>query len=290
MEKFLKNRIGKFSIYGGLIMAILITIHFYKAPRSDTLYLDFLAIGQGDSILITVPSSDSDPNGSYRILVDGGPDQNVLSELDEILPFMDRTIDLVILTHPHADHVDGLVQVLRRYQVRAVLMTGVTYNDSSYDAFLKEIQDQNIPFYIATASQDFQFGPAKFDLLFPFTSLAGTSMGNINNSSIVFRLEACGHTALFQGDAEKEVEESLLDHKIDVSAELIKAGHHGSRTASSLDFLEAVAPDLMVIQFDVDNSFGHPHSETLETLEELDIEMQSTEKERVRIEWKCEGK
>jgi len=267
-------------IYGGLIFIILIAIYFYKTPRSDTLYLDFLAIGQGDSILITIP-------GPYRILVDGGPDQNVLSELGEVMPFMDRTIDLVILTHPHADHVDGLVQVLRRYRVRAVLMTGMTYNDSSYEAFLNEIQDQNIPFFIASASQDFEFGHATFDLLFPYTSLAGTSMENINNSSIVFRLEACGHSALFQGDAELEVEKSLLSHGIDISAELIKAGHHGSRTASSLDFLEAVDPDLMVIQFGEENSFGHPHSETLETLEALDIAMQSTEKERVRVEWKC---
>jgi len=259
----------------------LIAIYFYKAPRSDTLYLDFLAIGQGDSILITAP-------GPYRILVDGGPEQTVLSELGEVIPFMDRTIDLVILTHPHADHVEGLVQVLRRYQVRAVLLTGVMYNDSSYDAFLEEIQSQNIPFFIASSSQDFQLGPAKFDLLFPFTSLAGTSMENINNSSIVFRLEACGHSALFQGDAEQEVEKSLLTHNIDVSAELIKAGHHGSRTASSFNFLEAVNPDLMVIQFGEGNSFGHPHFETLETLEELDIEMQSTEEKRVRVEWGCD--
>lgn len=283
MKEFFKSRIGKFSLYGGLILVILVAIHFYKAPRSDTLYLDFLAIDQGDSILITV-------HGPYRILVDGGPEQTVLSELGEVLPFMERTIDLVILTHPHADHVEGLVQVLRRYQVKAVLMTGVTYNYASYEAFLKEIQNQNIPFFIATASQDFQFGPATFDLLFPFTSLVGTSMENINNSSIVFRLEACGHSALFQGDAEQEVEKSLLDHNLNVSAELIKIGHHGSRTASTLDFLEAVNPSLAVIQFGEGNSFGHPHQETLETLEELDIEMQSTAKERVRVEWKCEGK
>lgn len=246
-----------FYTYASLISGIVLLSLFLLKLPGDDLKIHFLDIGQGDSVLIQTPSY-------HEILIDSGPGNAVLTELAEVLPFFEKTIDLVVLTHPHADHLMGLLPVIQRYQVKNVLLTGVSYPNEAYTEFLHEIRSREIPLYFARADEDFLVGNTVFfDVLYPFSPLLGQTFDNVNNSSMVMRMEYRDFHALLPGDAEKEVEKALLDQEAPLSANLLKAGHHGSKTSSTEAFLKAVSPQYMVIQSGEGNQFGHPHRETL---------------------------
>lgn len=249
-------------IIGALIFGILVTA-FFQMP-DDKFHVYFLDVGQGDSVFIKTP------NGQ-QIIVDGGADSVVIERLGDVMPFWDKSIDLVVLTHPHADHVGGLVDVLKRYKVDGVLFTGAVYEDSFYDEFLKEIDEQNIPVDIADEKADFHFDDVFFDVIYPFEQIAGDSFENINNSSIAMRVIYKDKEILLTGDSEKEVEAELVLSGADLSADILKAGHHGSKTANSLEFLGKVKPDFFAISCGIGNKFGHPHKETLENLKQAGI-------------------
>lgn len=242
-----------------IIGLILAGVHWSRLPHGK-LVVNFLDIGQGDAILLSLPTGE-------HVLVDGGPEQLVLEELGEVMPFLDRQIDLMVLTHPHADHMMGLVQVLKRYEVKSVLFSGVNYWSPIYEEFLKEIRLQKIPIQVAQANDDFSIGSVNFDVLFPFESMLGENLSNLNNGSVVMKVTHNDQSLLLTGDAEIEVEEMLVEAHdrgaIDLRADVLKSGHHGSHTASSWEFLQRVQPRTAVIQCGQDNSFGHPHEETL---------------------------
>lgn len=223
----------------------------------------FLDVGQGDSVLIR--SSDGD-----NILIDGGPSSLVLDRLGEILPFWSRDIDLLVLTHPHDDHLVGLISVLERYEVSAVLITGVSYKSVYYDEFLRLIDLAGVKVYFAEAKVDFKFGDVYLDVIYPFFSIVDDEFSNLNNSSIVIRAVFGGEkSVLLTGDCEVECESEILGEDIDT--DLLKAGHHGSKTASSLEFVKAVSPEDVVISVGAGNKFGHPHAETLSVFEEVGV-------------------
>jgi len=271
-------------LYAGFIWA------FWQIPDGK-MHIWFLDVGQGDAILVRTP-------GGNNVLVDGGPSSVILEKLADKLPFFDGEIDLMILTHPHSDHLNGLVEVLRKYKVNAVLMSGVYYKNSYYDEFLEEIcfvvdgrdcgvagggigvggskmppARAGVPsVFIASASQDFRFGDVYFDVIYPFYSIAGESFADVNDSSIAVRISYDGHSVLLTGDDSALVEEEILRAGFDVSAEIFKASHHGSKTANSLPFLKAVSPSEVVIQVGAGNKFGHPHEEALEVFEEAGVE------------------
>jgi competence protein ComEC len=171
---------------------------------------------------------------------------------------------LVILTHPHSDHVVGLNEVLKRYAVKKVLYTGVLHTSPDYLAFLKIIKDQNINNEIIKAKKDLILGPdLKLEILFPLNDLSGQKFDNLNNTSIVMRLIYQDFKVLLTGDAEAEEEKQLIASGSDLQAQVLKVGHHGSRAASSDDFLALVRSEAAVIQCGKDNDFGHPHLRTL---------------------------
>lgn len=231
----------------------------------DRFHIYFLDVGQGDSIFIKTP-------GGHQIIVDGGADSTVIERLSEVMPFWDRSIDLVVLTHPHSDHVGGLVEVLKRYKVDGVLFTGAVYEDPFYDEFLNEIDERDVPVYIADIDMDFNFDDVFLDVIYPFEQIAGDSFENINNSSIAMRVVYKDKEILLTGDLEKELENELILSKANLNADILKAGHHGSKTANSLEFLEKVKPEYFVISCGLGNKFGHPHKETLDNLEQAGIE------------------
>ncbi|MBU1018976.1 MAG: ComEC/Rec2 family competence protein [Patescibacteria group bacterium] len=245
-----------------LLIAILLA-YFHQARLSHgQLHVHFLDIGQGDSILIQTPSN-------KLILIDGGPGTEILTQLNDVLPFLQKKIDLMILTHPHSDHIEGLVPVLDRYQVETALITGVAYHNSYYEEFLHDLQNE-AQIYYAHEGADFDFGDGVFlDVLYPFQPVIGEYFENINNSSIVARITYEDDSILLAGDAENEVEEALLESGVVLDSDLFKASHHGSKTANSKEFSEAVSPETVVIQVGEGNSFGHPHQETLSALEEM---------------------
>lgn len=222
-------------------------------------HMHFLNIGQGDSTLIITPEN-------HQILIDGGPKNYVLQQLDQVMPFFDKSIDLVVITHPHADHIDGLVEVLKRYEVNAVLMTGVDYKSPSYDEFLKFLASKNIQTYTANDDEDFRFGSMMFDVIYPNKSILGKKFINLNNSSIVGKVLYAGKSILMTGDMAFEEESALIKTGLNLKADILKVGHHGSKTSTSQEFLNLVKPEIAIIQSGKGNSFGHPSREALDRL------------------------
>ncbi len=253
-----------------LISALLAYFHFEKLSHGQ-LHVYFLDIGQGDSILLKTPSD-------KLILVDGGPDNEILTELNDVLSFFERRIDLMVLTHPHSDHIEGLIPVLEKFDVGAVLITGVSCKNAYYDVFLDKIFDENATIYFADDNSDFYFDDGVFiDVLYPFFEIRGETFENLNNSSIIMKISYKNHEILLAGDAESKIEDELVLSGADLDADLFKASHHGSKTANSYDFLKAVTPSCAVISCGTDNDFKHPHEETLEIFSTFGVKVLRTD-------------
>jgi len=242
-----------------------------NSKTSEQLEVDFLDVGQGDAIFIKTPLN-------QKILIDGGPDNQVLEELGRFLSWRDRSIDLVILTHPHADHLLGLIEVLKRYQVKQLMLTGVSYENQSYQYFLNLAQQKNISKIIISGPKLLDFGPnCSLTIIYPQEDILGISVKKLNNSSIISQLNCLGHKFLFMGDSEIETEKKLLGLSVDLHSEVLKVGHHGSKTASTLEFLQSVTPDLAVIEVGKNNQFSHPATSTLDNLNNLGINVWRTD-------------
>lgn len=236
-----------------------------QGRAANELEVDFLDVGQGDAILIKTPAG-------QNILIDGGPDNTVIKRLSENLPWWERTIDLVILTHPHDDHVNGLNDVLKRYNVEKILYTGVTHSSPGYLSWLELIRSKKIPLVIIDQPQEITLDEDCYlDIIYPRTSFLNREVDNLNNSSIVARLVYGQTVFLLTGDAEAEVEQELLDlaSTTDLSAPMLKVGHHGSDTSSSEEFLDTVQPQIAIIPAALENKFGHPSLRVVKRLERL---------------------
>jgi len=266
----------KFSAASLLILAA-INIFIWRsvlATQADTLHVHFFDVGQGDAVYIRTPAKQD-------ILIDGGPDSNVLAKLGQAMPFYDRKIELMILTHPHADHMEGLVDVLQRYEVEQVLYSGIKYKSATYAEWQKLIASKNISTKIALTGQTVKLGQAKIDILFPDHNMKDETIKNLNNSSVVGRLNFGQHSFLLTGDAEQEVEKSLLNkYSSDMlKSNVFKAGHHGSDTSNTKDFVAVVNPGIAVISVGEDNKYKHPAESTLQTFADLSIKTFRTDQD-----------
>lgn len=236
---------------------------------AELLEVTFFDIGQGDAIFIETPQR-------YQILIDGGPDSTILEKLGDEMPFWDRTIDLIILTHPEHDHIFGLIEVLKRYKVENILWTGVLRDTAEYEEWIKSIAEEEAKIYIAKSGlrifgDSTSRGRSNLDILYPFEGLEGETVSNTNNTSVIARLVFGKTSFLFTGDIYKSVERELIKENTYIESDVLKVAHHGSKTSSAPEFIEAVSPEIAVIQAGVDNSYGHPSPETLEILEKYDI-------------------
>lgn len=241
-------------------IAVIPVFWLFYNPSGD-LEVDFLNVGQGDAILIKTPFG-------QNILIDGGPDNAVLSELAKNLPWWDRRIDLMILTHPHDDHVAGLIDVMKRYNVKKILYTGVVHSAPNYLAWLELIKENKVPLVIIDRPQTVKLGEdCELRIIYPRLSLLGKAVDNLNNSSLVIKL-IYGRTGfLLTGDIETEVERELVKSGADLSADVLKVSHHGSDASNSQEFLEKVKAKIAVIQVGKDNDFGHPSLRVIKRLE-----------------------
>jgi competence protein ComEC len=256
------------------ILSIVITglISWRLYVPSSEFQVSILDIGQGDAILLEAPTG-------QVILVDGGPDKTVLRRLGEELPFWERRIDLLVLTHPHEDHLAGFNSILDRYTVGGVMITGVEAKSQAYEHFLETINQKKIPLLVAEKSFNLVFGEMRLEILYPQVSFKGNRIPNLNNSSIILRAVYREFEMLLTGDAEEIEEKAILASGVNIKADVLKAGHHGSETSSSEDFIKAVNPKLVVISSGQGNSYGHPSPRTLKRLERLAIPIRRTDQE-----------
>jgi len=218
-------------------------------------------VGQGDAILI------QDPAG-HRILVDGGPSGRAISEaLGRETSFWDKGLDLVVLTHPEEDHLNGLVTVLERYDVERVLASPMETDSAAYDAWRQAAEREGAPYYEAAPGEWFDLGRgARLEVLGPPTDLIQEGDDKLNNNSVVLRLTWGGVSFLLTGDLEKAGEEALLDQGEELRSTVLKVAHHGSADATSDALLAAVHPAVAVISVGADNWYGQPSPQVLERL------------------------
>lgn len=217
----------------------------------------FLNVGQGDAELLNF-------RGGAKMLIDGGPGNGVLYELGKILPARDRYIDLVLMTHPQLDHMEGLVRVLRDYEVGAFLGTGRRAEIGAYDELIEIIKEKNIPYIFLEEGDRIKYGDIFMDVLSPTRGMITSP--ELNDGSIILMINDGGTRSLFTGDAGENIE-TILVKKYDLDADILKVGHHGSRFSSSPAFLAAVTPKISIIEVGK-NRYGHPTGQTLGRLAE----------------------
>lgn len=267
-------RIMVLSTLALLCSAVWLLPHLgYAKMQTNEFTVTFLDVGQGDAVLIETPDG-------VEVLIDGGAGSVVLAELAAVLGPFDRTIDMVVATHPDADHVGGLIDVLERYTVGTILRTTNDADTTAADAFDTGVAEEGAEIVTAVQGQVFALGASTtLSVLFPAGDV--TNMES-NTSSIVLRLTYGESDVLLTGDAPARIEEYLVTAYGDVlQSEVLKLGHHGSHTASSEVFLRTVDPDHAVISAGSDNTYGHPHQEVLDRVTLQGIQVAVTMEGRV---------
>jgi len=254
----------KLIFIGILVVANFLTwlAYFYFSPKSK-LEVYFFDVGQGDASYIETP-------GHRQILIDGGPDNSILAKIGRVLPFYDRTIDILIVTHPDSDHLAGAVEVVKNYDVGLILVNGKKCATKICAEFDKIAEEKKIKVIAAQTGQKFDLGNnIKMDIFMPNIALAASGKDEDNNFSIISRLAYGADSFLFTGDAEAKEELDLLSAWPDLSAEVLKVGHHGSKNSTNQLFLDKIKPKFSIISVGAKNRYGHPTSEVLKKLDEI---------------------
>ena len=263
------------------LVTILCLVVFAFSTRSIASQKDgllkvyFFDIGQGDSIFIEAP------NGN-QVLVDGGPDNSVLQKLGEAMPFYDKDIDLVVLSHPHLDHYNGLIEVLNRYDVANIMEAREEPKEKAlsagFSAWRETVKKENANEIEPIAGKVIDLGNnAELVILHPFESVAGDRPGNVHDDMVVAMLRYGEFEVLLTGDMEEKVERRLILAQEDLDSDILKVGHHGSKTSSSEAFLAAVSPEAVVISVGAKNRYGHPTQEVLKRLDDYGIKYYRTD-------------
>lgn len=262
MAKFSRHSLLKWLIPPLLLVAILVWAVVLTTP-DDNLHVTFFNVGQGDAILIQTPDH-------QNILVDGGPSPQAISlELGGKLPFWDRTVDLMVSTQPHADHITGLVEVLQRHEVKQVLEPGVSYSSCVYQEWLAIVDEKGIKHGMAKAGQEIDLGGGvKIEVLNPPGQFFEGTSADVDNNGVVLRLSWGEISFLLTADIRWEGEFELIKQRANLRSSVLKVAHHGSKTSTTPQFLVVVDSQIAVISVGADNTFGHPCDEVVERLRE----------------------
>jgi competence protein ComEC len=233
-------------------------------PPTGILEVHFIDVGQGDSIFIRTP------DGSTALIDGGSAGSSALSYLQHQGI---TKLDVVVATHPHEDHIGGLISILNTMMIGGVWTSGASHTTDTYERFLDVIDSRRIPYHEVQTAQSIPLGSLTFQVLY------GVSHDpNLNNTSLVLRLNYDQTSFLFMGDAETPVENILLRTSAGVlPATVLKIGHHGSNTSSSQAFIEAVHPLIAIYSAGKNNSYGHPARNTLDKFAALSIPVYGTD-------------
>ena len=239
-----------------------------KNTNCECLTISFLDVGQGDSILIETPDG-------FEMLVDGGPNAAVLRQLSKERSFFDREIDVVVTTHPDLDHIGGLVDVLKRYKVQTILRTENENDKSAAEAFAAAAQKESAEEILADAGQVLQLGASTTIQIFSPTG--DERQWESNASSIVLRVVYGNTSFMLTGDAPREIEDYLVKtYGTQLDSDVLKLGHHGSKTSTSEAWLDTVTPRYTVVSAGLDNKYGHPHQDVMQRVFARNIQTSHT--------------
>lgn len=262
----MRSRVLNYLIFV-LIFVLFISINYIFDKKNNNFSVHFLDVGQGDSIYVREKNID--------IIIDAGPGDNVLTELGKYMPFYDRKIEYIILSHPHEDHVGGMVEILRRYEVGEIILTDKTHTSSEYIEFLNLIKEKNIKTTLANNIDNIKINEKiNVDFFWPKNSTDNLSL---NDSSIVCKLNYFNLSIMFTGDAENTVLNNIASKYTNaLQSEILKIPHHGSKTSNTSKFIEYVNPEFAIISAGKKNRFNHPSQETLEVLDKYKIKILGT--------------
>jgi competence protein ComEC len=263
--------------------AILLDVTLWTqiaSPERAVSSLFFLDVGQGDAQLLTIP-------GDVQILVDTGPGTAAVHELEEVLGPSDRYIDMIVITHTEKDHYGGLMNILDKYEVGAILWNGRRPTEGSeWTSLEAEIHERNIPLLRVRRGDRFNLGDIRTEILSPDLHLLASD--NLNDGSIVQKILVGNAKILLTGDTGFTTEERLPAGSI--GADILKVGHHGSKFSSAESFLRAVRPKISVIQVGDRNTYGQPAEEALQRLKEADSLVFRTDRNgRIELRFEAEG-
>ncbi|MFH1608638.1 MAG: MBL fold metallo-hydrolase, partial [Patescibacteria group bacterium] len=266
-----------------LILLAFVAILFwteYQKSSEKLLTVYVLDVGQGDAILIESPTG-------TQVLVDTGPPGKILGQLAKVMSPTDRSLDILFITHPDQDHIGGAVDVLKNYSVNYVFESGVLVNNQTFNSFHEEIKNQNIQNFLARKGTQLDLGDGVYiDILFPDRNVF---TWKTNDSSIVMRLTYGENSIMLTGDANFDSEKIILSENSaeSLQSDILKVGHHGSKTSTSSNFLKAVDPDYAVISVGLNNKYDHPKQEILSLLTNFGVDIFRTD-ELGQIEIKCD--
>lgn len=265
-----------------LVLVVLIGMNAFifwelSRPEETVLKVAFLDVGQGDAIFIEGPTG-------IQMLIDGGPDRSVLRQLPKEMGLFDRTIDVVVATHPDKDHIAGLVEVFDRYSVQTFIEPGVEGDSSYSEALDRSVAIENgVQPIQARRGMRLQLGGGAYaDILYPDRDVSGLET---NTASIVMRVVYGETEFMLTGDAPVLVEDWVLASGGMLESDVLKAGHHGSRTSTAPEWIQAVQPKYVVVSAGRDNSYGHPHQEVVDIVQKFGATLISTaERGSIRFE------
>lgn len=270
------KKVSKLEWYLVAIISVAAALSFFplfsRGATDGLLHVYSLNIGQGDAEFIQAP------NGN-QILIDGGPDGTILQRLGQVMPLNDRSIDMIVLSHPHADHVNGLIEVLKNYQVDTIIENDIPYDSPEHDMWNRLKTRAHV--LQARTGQVFDLGGgATLNVLYPYQS--GTHENHVKNPHdfmVVTRLDYGDESVMLTGDMEAKLEDRLIRNDTDLSAQFLKIGHHGSKTSTTNGLLDAVQPILAFMSLGARNRYGHPHATVIDRLEKHGIRYYRTDRD-----------
>lgn len=262
-----KNSIKRAYIF--LIAFILISISYfsfnYDTYLDGTVIVHFIDVGQGDATLIQAPGG--------NVLIDGG-DIHTSDELIQYLRYVGvEDITYVIATHPHSDHIGGLISVLEEFNVENIMMPRVAHTTVTFDRFISAIENNNLEIQEPVVNDTFNIGDVEFLVLAPKSN----SYTSLNDYSIALKMNYGNTSFIFTGDAESISENEMVQSGNVLSAQVLHVGHHGSNTSTTEAFLKSVSPSIAVISVGEDNRYGHPHIDVINRLQDANVAIYRTD-------------
>jgi len=268
MKRFYKYAVNLILAFSILVGAVSITPTTTLAAPSttDEMKVHFIDVGQGDSTLITC--------GGHSMLIDAGDDSKGTTIQNYLQKQKVKKLDYLVLTHPDADHIGGAPVIITKFDINKVFMSNYEKDNKTYQKLIQALDNKRLKYTTPKVNSQYTLGTAKITILAP-----NDEYDNPNDSSIALLIKNGDNTFLFTGDAGEDAEDDILDNNVNISADVYKVGHHGSKYSTSHDFFKAVSPTYAVISCAENNSYGHPHAETLNTLRTNGVKVYRTDED-----------
>ena len=262
--RYMVNLLLIVSILAGAVSIAPITA--IAAPKVDEMNVHFMDVGQGDSTLITC--------GDHAMLIDTGDDSKGTTIQNYLQKQKVKTLDYLVLTHPDSDHIGGAPVIITKFDINKVFVSNFEKDNKTYQKLIQALDNKGLEYTTPKVGAQYSLGTAKITILAP-----NDEYDNPNDSSIALLVKNGDNTFLFTGDAGEDAEKDILANKKDISADVYKVGHHGSKYSTSQNFFKAVDPTYAVISCGEGNTYGHPHAETLNTFRTNGVKVYRTDED-----------